>query len=123
MDNISTTDQSKNAQDIYNFLATQGNDICDLKREDTTFTALLSDPEKNQAKLVYEMGLGTARIGKTPPIASKILTLYGEGDPAISRFQQWACSGSTDTEIQKCCKRELNHAHFIHTCIHGVQCI
>ena len=34
-------------------------------------------------KVVYKMGIITARIGQTSPIANKILTLYGEGGPNI----------------------------------------
>ena len=38
-------------------------------------------------KVVYGMGLGIARIGQKPPIANKLLTLYGEGGPAIGPYQ------------------------------------
>ena len=76
MDNISTADQSKNAQDIYNFLTTKLNDLHDLNREDTIFTALILAPGNQKVKVVYDMGLVTAQIVKTPTTASKLLTLY-----------------------------------------------
>ena len=40
-------------------------------------------PGTHQVKVVYKMGIITARIGQTSPIANKILTLYGEGGPNI----------------------------------------
>ena len=51
--------------------------------KETLFTALLPVPGTHQVKVVYKMGIITARIGQTSPIANKILTLYGEGGPNI----------------------------------------
>ena len=83
MDDFSPVEQRKNAEEIYNFLTTQGNDLRDLSEEYTLFTALLSAPSTHQVKVVYGMGVVTARIGKTSPIAGKILMIYGEGGPHI----------------------------------------
>ena len=38
-------------------------------------------------KVVYGMGVGTARIGQTLPITKKLLTLNGEGVPDIGPLQ------------------------------------
>ena len=55
MDAMSPAYQRKNAQDIYNFLEMQGNDLLDLNGEDTLFTTLLSAPGTHQVKVVYRM--------------------------------------------------------------------
>ena len=44
MDAILPEYQRENAQDIYNLLATQGNDLREINGEDTLFTVLLSAP-------------------------------------------------------------------------------
>ena len=54
-----------------------------MNGEDTLFTALLSAAGTQQVKVVYVMGLGTTRIGRTFPIAKKLLMICGEGGPAI----------------------------------------
>ena len=77
MDAIYPSDQRENAQDIYNFLAMQVNDVRGLNEKDILFTSLISAPGTHLVKVVYGMGLVKAQIGKTSPIAVKLITFYG----------------------------------------------
>ena len=75
---ITLETQRKSKIYILKFLNTQGSDLQDLNREYTLFAALLAAPGTHQVKVVYGMGIVTARIGQILPIANKLLALYGE---------------------------------------------
>ena len=77
----------KNPRYLYTYLNTQWNELRDINREYTLFTALLSAHGKQQAKFIYGMGIGTARIVQTYTIAKKIPALYGEVGPSIGPSQ------------------------------------
>ena len=62
--------------------------------------ALLSALGSHHVKVVYGMGLGTAGIGQTPLIADKILTLYGEGGPAIGPSQALVLDATVRSKAQ-----------------------
>ena len=74
---IAPATQQKNPRDIFNLLNIQDNDLWDIYGNDTLFMELLMYPVNQQVKVIYGMGLGNARIGKTSTITKTILTLYG----------------------------------------------
>ena len=68
----------------------QGNDIQDLNGEDTLLTASILAPGTQQMKLIYGMGLGTARIGQTYPITEKTLLCMEREVPLSELPRNWS---------------------------------
>ena len=89
MSKITLETQRKNAREIFKFLNTQVSDLRDINGEYTLFTELLVATGTHQVKIFYRMGIITARIVQTSPIANKLLTLYGEGGSAIVLSQTY----------------------------------
>ena len=82
--NTTTKDmQRQKANDGYAFLCDPNADLGMLNNDTDKYTALVAVPGTHKVKLVYGLGIGTARIGHTSPVANKLLTLYGEGGPLI----------------------------------------
>ena len=77
--NATLPDQRTAAASFFAFLQDPTTDLRDLNADTSQFTALIAVPGTHKVKLLYGMGIGTAAIGQTSPIANKVLTLYGEG--------------------------------------------
>ena len=75
--------QRNQANEVFNFLIDPNADLRMLNNDDDVYTVLVAVPGTHKVKLLYGLGVGTARIGHTSPVANKLLTLYGEGGPLL----------------------------------------
>jgi len=75
------------ASNFYEFLNDPASDLRDLNGDTSQFTALVSVPDSPKVKLVYGLGIGTATIGQTSPVANKLLALFGEGGGVLGPAQ------------------------------------
>ena len=75
--------QRATASLYYDFLREPTSDLRDLNGDDKPFTAMVSVPDTCKVKIIYGLGIGTARIGQVSPIANKFLALHGKGGVLI----------------------------------------
>ena len=75
--------QRQQANEVFTFLCDPNADLRMLNNDEDIYTVLVAVPGTHKVKLLYGLGVGTARIGHTSPVANKLLTLYGEGAPLL----------------------------------------
>jgi len=78
-----TTAHRNQASNFYAFLNDPASDLRDLNGDTLQFTALVSVPDTSKVKVVYGLGIGTATIGQTSPVANKLLALFGEEEGVL----------------------------------------